>query len=299
MISIGINLILGLLLTCALIMGVRLERKLRGLRQSHNDFAKAVSELDQAAYRTEASLDALRTGAEDIKGELVSRIDQARIACQRLEKLSADAERAASQPLALSHTLAPPPPARPVERATPPHLAPSPLVQAPLGASAFARPEPEFVRSAAPIQTRPAPVAASPRSRAKMIDDDLFDSGAPIAALRAEPRVAPEPPVHAMQARVAHAVMAPAPRMVAPEPVVEAPRPADRFAREAFYREMLERDARERELIQDNFAPNNFASEALADEPSFSEPTNRDPFESGRFANERRAMLAAVMGGRR
>ena len=57
---------------------------------------------------------------------------------------------------------------------------------------------------------------------------------------------------------------------------------------------MLERDARERELIQDNFAP-----EALADEPSFQDPANRDPFESGRFANERRAMLAAVMGGRR
>ena len=299
MISIGINLILGMLLTCALVLGLRLERKLRNLRESHTDFAKAVSELDQAAYRTEASLDALRTGAEDIKGELVSRIDQARIACQRLEKLSADAERAANAPLALSQVLTPPPAVRPVERAVAPHLMPSPLVQAPLGASAFARPEPEFLRPAAPVQARPAPAPASPRSRAKMIDDDLFDFDAPVAVPRAEPRMAPEPAVHAMQARVAQAVMEPAPRTVVPEPVfsgpvVEAPRPADRFAREAFYREMLERDARERELIQDNFAP-----EALADEPSLSEPANRDPFESGRFANERRAMLAAVMGGRR
>ncbi len=91
-------------------LGLRLERRLRGLRQSHADFAKAVGELDQAAYRTESSLDALRTGAEDIKGELASRIDQARIACQRLEKLSTDAERLANQPLVLSQALAPPPP---------------------------------------------------------------------------------------------------------------------------------------------------------------------------------------------
>ena len=149
------------------------------------------------------------------------------------------------------------------------------------------------MRPAAPVQTRPAPAAASPRSRAKLIDDDLFDFDAPVAAPRPVLRAAPELPVHAPQARAAQAAMASTPRMADPEPVVEAPRPADRFAREAFYREMLERDARERELIQDNFAP-----EAFADEPSSSGPA-RDPFESGRFANERRAMLAAVMGGRR
>ena len=51
--------------------------------------------------------------------------------------------------------------------------------------------------------------------------------------------------------------------------LVGAPK-ADRAAREAFYREVLDRE---------NFAP--------------------DPFASGEFGRERRAMLAAVMGGRR
>jgi len=286
MISIGLNLILGLLLTCALVLGLRLERRLRGLRQSHTDFAKAVGELDQAAARTESSLAALRAGTEESKDELVSRIDQARIACQRLEKLSADAERLANQPLALSQVLAPPP-ARPVERTAASALMPSPLVQAPLGASAFARPEPEALR-------RAAPAPAAPRSRAKMIDDDLFDFDAPVPAPRAEPhRLAPEPQA---PIAMAPAPMAPAPRTADPEPLVEAPRQADRFAREAFYRRMLEREALEREMIQDNFAPEAFAEEP---EPAYSGPASRDPFESGRFANERRAMLAAVMGGRR
>jgi hypothetical protein len=48
----------------------------------------------------------------------------------------------------------------------------------------------------------------------------------------------------------------------------------DRAAREALFREVLERDPPAR-------------------------PAARDPFEEGRFAHERRAMLAAVMGGRR
>ncbi|MEI9890052.1 MAG: DUF6468 domain-containing protein [Caulobacteraceae bacterium] len=172
MISIGLNLILGMLLFCALVMGMRLEKRLRNLRESHTDFAKAVGELDHAAGRTESSLAALRSGSAEIKDELVSRIDQARIACQRLEKLSADAERLANQPLALS---------RPIERMIPP-----PLAQAPVGASAIARPEPEPMRAAAPVQTRPAPMAApepSPvRSRARMIDDDPVRHRRPAAA---------------------------------------------------------------------------------------------------------------------
>ncbi|MGZ6013180.1 MAG: hypothetical protein ACXWK0_15160 [Caulobacteraceae bacterium] len=64
MIAISLNLILGMLLCCALVLGVRLERKLRDLRDSHADFAKAVSELDQAAGRTESSLATLRAGTE-------------------------------------------------------------------------------------------------------------------------------------------------------------------------------------------------------------------------------------------
>jgi Domain of unknown function (DUF6468) len=253
MISIGLNLILGLLLFCALVLGVRLERRLRGLRDSHADFAKAVGELDQAAGRTENSLTALRAGTEMAKTEVASRIDQARIACQRLEKLVADADKAAdrlaSQPLALLDRA---PPLRAPLAAAPPAPAPS----------AIARPEPEFLRQAAPAQARPAPAPAlrsqPARSRARMVDDDLFDLDPMIGA----PAVAPQS-VGALRSE----------RM----PLDRAAN--DRTADDRAMREALFREVREREA-----AP---------------EPAARDPFAEGRFAHERRTMMAAVMGGRR
>ncbi|MGZ3367040.1 MAG: DUF6468 domain-containing protein, partial [Caulobacteraceae bacterium] len=264
MIAISLNLILGMLLCCALVLGVRLERKLRGLRDSHADFAKAVSELDQAAGRTESSLATLRAGTETARNEVASRIDQARIACQRLEKLVADADKAAdrlaAQPLVLLDRASPPPP-----RAAQPAPAPAPAP------SAIARPQPEYMWADDLMAARPAP-APTPvppaRSRARMIDDDLFVSG-------------PQPVVRrpAVDAFVAPApAPAPAPSPVAErrefplradnDPVVGAAR-RDRTAREAFRRHTPE-----------------------------PEPAARDPFEEGRFAHERRVMLAAVMGGR-
>jgi len=254
MIAIGLNLILGVLLFCALILGLRLERKLRGLRDSHADFAKAVSELDQAAGRTEHSLTALRAGTETAKNEVASRIDQARIACQRLEKLVADADKAAdrlaAQPLPLIDRA--PPPARPVQ--APPPAPPR---------SAIARPEPEFARQALPARAEPA----SPRSRAKLLDDDLFAAPFPAPVARKaepDPFIAPREPARPVPPQ-------PIPLRADNDPVVGAVR-SDRAAREAFFREMLER------------------------EPG---PEERDPFAEGRFAHERRAMLAAIGGGRR
>jgi hypothetical protein len=262
MISIGLNLILGVLLFCALILGLRLERRLRGLRDSHADFAKAVGELDQAAGRTEHSLAALRAGTETAKTEVASRIDQARIACQRLEKLVADADKAAdrlaAQPLTLIDRA--PPPARPVQ-APPPAPA----------RSAIARPEPEFARQAPPA--RPEPV--SPRSRAKLLDDDLFAGPAPAPAARKAPAEAFVPPREPARPAAPQPVRIKADN----DPVIGATRNGrldaplnDRAAREAFFREMIER------------------------EPG---PDERDPFADGRFAHERRAMLAAIGGGRR
>jgi hypothetical protein len=258
MIAIGLNLILGVLLFCALILGLKLERKLRGLKDSHADFAKAVGELDQAAGRTEHSLADLRAGTETAKNEVASRIDQARVACQRLEKLVADADKAAtrlaSQPLALLDRA--PPPARPVQ-APPPAPAPS----------AIARPEPELLR--------PAPEPAPARSRAKLVDDDLF-AQPPLAPAARPSAAAPAPleieEIGRNRPQPARAI----PLKADNDPVIGAPRidhADDRAAREAFFREMLERD--------------------LTPEPA------RDPFEQGRFAHERRTMLAAVTGGRR
>ena len=259
MIAIGLNLILGMLLFCALVLGVRLERKLRGLRDSHADFAKAVSELDQAAGRTENSLATLRAGTETARNEVASRIDQARIACQRLEKLVADADKAAdrlaAQPLALLDRASPPPP-----RAAAPAPAPAPAQ------SAIARPEPEYMWADDLMAARPAPSPVAPaRSRARMIDDDLFAQGPPPAvrqpaALKPEPEpfVAAAPPAQPRRA----------PPKADNDPVIGMPR-RDRTARQVF-----------RETA----------------EPARSTP---DPFEEGRFAHERRVLMAAVMGGRR
>jgi hypothetical protein len=286
MIAIGLNLILGVLLVCALVLGLRLERKLRGLKDSNADFVKAVGELDQAAGRTEHSLDVLRAGTETAKNEVASRIDQARVACQRLEKLVADADKAAdrlaAQPLML-HDRAPPP-ARPVP-AQPPAPAPS----------AIARPEPEYMWADDVTVGRPAPAPApapapSPaRSRAKLVDDDLFAHGpAPVQrkpAMRpveAAAFVAPAPPpleIDEIGRNRGASAFAQTPRDIPlradNDPVIGVSRSEmddNRAAREAFFREVLERDTA---------------------------PQGADPFEQGRFAHERRAMLAAVMGGRR
>ena len=144
MISIGLNLLLGVMLFCALMMGVRLEKRLRGLRDSHLDFAKAVSELDQAADRTEASLASLRAGTEAARTDLAARIDQARLACQRLEQLTAAADKALDRPLPLA--------VAPAE--APRALAPRLAAQSPL-----------------------RPVAAPPMRSRAVVDDDLFDNG--------------------------------------------------------------------------------------------------------------------------
>jgi hypothetical protein len=280
MIAIGLNLILGVLLICALILGLRLERKLRGLKDSNADFVKAVGELDQAAGRTEHSLAALRAGTETAKNEVASRIDQARVACQRLEKLVADADKAAdrlaAQPLMLVDRA--PPPARPVQ-APPPAPAPS----------AIARPEPEYMWADDVLTGRPAPAPApapSPaRSRAKLVDDDLFAHGPAPAQRKPRPVEAapvPAPPPLEIEEigrnRGASTFAQPArdiPLRADNDPVIGVSRSElddDRAAREAFFREVLERDAA---------------------------PERGDAFEQGRFAHERRAMLAAVMGGRR
>jgi uncharacterized coiled-coil protein SlyX len=133
-------------------MGMTLNKRLRGLRDSHAGFAKAVQELDGAAARTQASLADLRASTAQAQTELAARIDQARLLTQRLDKLTADAAQALEQPLSLTRPLSAP--------------------------SAALRP-------VALAQRQPA---ANPRSKV-LIDDDLFevagglDRRAPIAAM--------------------------------------------------------------------------------------------------------------------
>jgi hypothetical protein len=139
LVPIILDVLLGVLLVAALMLGMRLEKRLKALRESHNGFAQAVNELDRAAARAEQGLADLRAATDEAAEVLAARIEKAQILSGRLETL---AERAASAP--------PPQPARSVS-------AQPPLRPAPVRESSF---------------MRPAPVA-TPRSRAR-VDEDLF-----------------------------------------------------------------------------------------------------------------------------
>lgn len=176
MIALGLNFILGVMLFCGLILGLRLEGRLRALRNSQADFAKAVSELDQAAVRTEDSLVKLRAGTEAARTELAARIDQARLLAQRLEKLTKDADRALSQPLVLNQPAPAPIAAAPVATApvTPrrPEVRPAPEPRTPAEARYAAIRQTLSEPRVDAAKPEPAP---SPRSRAQ-VDDDLFET---------------------------------------------------------------------------------------------------------------------------
>jgi hypothetical protein len=167
MIALGLNFLLGMLLICGLMLGLRLDQRLRSLRDSHASFAKAVQELDQAAARTEASLAALRAGTEQARTELGARIDQARLLTQRLDRLTADGARMLEEPLALTRVVS------------------SPASPTPVSKSAV---EPVAPRHSAADRTAGSRLQPNPRSRV-MVDDDLFEGGggldrrAPLAAV--------------------------------------------------------------------------------------------------------------------
>ena len=59
-VAIGMNRMLAGLLVVALVMGYRLNARLKALRESHEGFARAVAELDAAAARAEQGLADLR-----------------------------------------------------------------------------------------------------------------------------------------------------------------------------------------------------------------------------------------------
>ena len=176
MTAIALNGLLAVLLLLALIFGVRLERRLKNLRDSHEGFAKAVADLDRAAMRAEQGLADLRAATDEAADTLGDRITQAKALAAQLD------ER-------LNRLMVTPPPGAMSERSTPRPAAPPRPVRAPepatspeaarrLKAEDFEKlldreariprdaPPPAAARSSGPKET--------PRSRAR-IDDDLFD----------------------------------------------------------------------------------------------------------------------------
>jgi hypothetical protein len=88
MIGLVMDAALMLMLVCAVGFGVRLERRLKVLRDGQLAFAGAVSELNEAAGRAEAALASLRAAGQETD-LLHDRIVRARELKGELEKLIA------------------------------------------------------------------------------------------------------------------------------------------------------------------------------------------------------------------
>ena len=89
LIAFSMNALLAVLLIAALAFGWRLERRLKALRDSHEGFAKAVKDLDQAAARAEQGLADLRAATDEAAETLAVRIERAQaLAAQLDERIS-------------------------------------------------------------------------------------------------------------------------------------------------------------------------------------------------------------------
>lgn len=98
MIGMVMDAALMLLLVCAVGFGVRLDRRLRALREGQAAFAGAVAELNQAAVRAEAALASLRAAGQETD-LLHDRIVRARELKAELERLIARGETRTSPAL--------------------------------------------------------------------------------------------------------------------------------------------------------------------------------------------------------
>jgi hypothetical protein len=147
-IGIGLNLLLAMLLGAALVLGWRLNKRLKALRDNHEGFAKAVRELDVAAARAEKGLADLHVATDEALDLLGDRIEKGRALAAKLEKLidqaPAEARRA---------------PDEAADRATERRLG------ALLAAAREARP-----RSERPLRRELAPARQRPS-----VEDDLFE----------------------------------------------------------------------------------------------------------------------------
>lgn len=183
--AIALNGLLAILLLIALAFGVRLERRLKALRDSHEGFAKAVADLDRAAMRAEQGLADLRAATDEAADTLADRISQAKaLASQLDERLNrpivtpppmSSSREPGARPAAEPRVAEPRPAPRPI-RAPEPELPPETPRR--LRAEDFEKlldREARIPRDAPPPSAaRPSASKETPRSRAR-IDDDLFE----------------------------------------------------------------------------------------------------------------------------
>lgn len=87
LISIGMNLLLAGLLVAAMVVGLRLNKRLKALRDSHEGFEAAVVHLNMAAQRAEQGLADLRAATDEATDMLSDRIEKGRALAAKLERL--------------------------------------------------------------------------------------------------------------------------------------------------------------------------------------------------------------------
>ncbi|MBU1374678.1 MAG: flagellar positioning protein PflI [Alphaproteobacteria bacterium] len=87
LIAIGMNLLLAGLLVAAMVVGIRLNRRLKALKDSHAGFEIAVRELNMAAVRAEQGLSDLRAATDEATDMLSDRIEKGRALATKLERL--------------------------------------------------------------------------------------------------------------------------------------------------------------------------------------------------------------------
>lgn len=92
-----LDLILATLLLMALFVGLRLDRKLKALKDSHSGFANAVAELDAAIVKAQDGLASLKATAAQAEVAISDRIQDARGATARLDQQTKAATLAAEK----------------------------------------------------------------------------------------------------------------------------------------------------------------------------------------------------------
>jgi len=152
-----LNGFLATLLLAALVLGLRLDKKLKGVRDGQHAFVLAVSELNAAASKAQAALADLRAATDEATDTLGGRIARGREVADRLEKLVSRAETMPGRStVQASHSEAPP-----AGRDSADVAGGLAALLARLDVAA----EPRTLRS---------PAARPPRPSRNEIDDDLF-----------------------------------------------------------------------------------------------------------------------------
>jgi hypothetical protein len=158
------------LLLAALAYGMRLDRRLRAIRDGQSAFAGTVKALDEATRRAEIALAELKGTAAEAHDELHDRILKARELRTELEALTARGERAA-------HALSGVAPSR--REAAPAPKSEAAVIEDAAPLQRLERRLAELVRPPARDMERSVERTPERRPAARLTDDDLFEAPPP------------------------------------------------------------------------------------------------------------------------